>query len=95
MAGSHEPKFGFAFGEGDVEDFFATLDTFEEKLECKRGLAGSRGAFDEVKPVGIKAAAQMSSSPDMPVEILPSIPTSCDAMRLTRRIGPPPHEVLL
>ena len=47
-----------AFGERDVEDLFAPLHALEEELECQCGLAGSRGAFDEIKPVGIEAAAQ-------------------------------------
>ena len=58
VARRHQPKLGLAFGERDVEDLFATLDAFEEELKRERGLAGSRGAFDEIKPVGVKAAAQ-------------------------------------
>ena len=58
VARGHQPKLGLAFGERDVENLFAPLHAFEEKLECERGLARSRRAFDEIKPIGVKPAAQ-------------------------------------
>ena len=85
MARGDQAKLRLAFGERDVEDLFASLHTFEEELECKRGLAGSRGAFDEIKPVGVKTAAQNVVQARHTGRILSSILPSCDAMRLTRQ----------
>ena len=57
VAGSHDPKFLFAFGQGDVEAFFPLLRSFEQILKTEGRFACAGRTFDKVKPITIQTSA--------------------------------------